>query len=93
MLDPNVLFFAVAAAWFVLRIVLRRWSARKVAAGEQSTQTWALINAGTWAMLPLLAWPFVPNPDTRPLLLLIAATMFVFQFAMFVWAKRFIERG
>jgi hypothetical protein len=92
-LDPFVLFLAVAAAWFVLRLTLRRWSGHKVTEGELSVRSWAAIEAGTWALLPILAIPFVPDTGTRPILLLIAAGMFACQFAMLLFAKRFVERG
>ena len=93
MLDPLVLFLCVGAAWFVLRIMARRWSTQKLATGELSGTTWALINAGSWALLPLLAIPFMADPDGRALLVLLAIAMFFFQIAVFVIALRFVQRG
>ena len=93
MIDPFVLFIAVAAAWFVLRFTLRRWTSERVRTGAMSIRTWAAIEAGTWALLPLLAIPFMPDPNGRPLLVLLAAGMFACQFALLMFAKRFVERG
>lgn len=93
MIDPFVLFLCVAAAWLVLRVVARGWSGRKLASGELSVQGWAIVNAASWALMPLVAIPFITYPDGRIVLVLIAVAMFIFQFAILIFFQRFIERG
>jgi hypothetical protein len=87
-LDPFVLFLAVAAAWFVLRVLVRNWSARKLASGDLSVPGWAIANAGSWALMPLLTIPFIPDPDNRAILLLVAVVLFVFQSAILWYFQR-----
>jgi hypothetical protein len=91
-IDPFLLFLAVATAWFTLRVVVRGWSARKLASGELSVQGWALANAGSWALMPLLAIPFT-HADNRWLLVLVAAALFIFQTAVLLLVQRYVERG
>ena len=93
MFDPFILFLAVAAAWFVLRLTLRRWSGQKVRSGDLSIRAWAAIDAGSLALMPLVAIPFITDADSRGVLLLIAVAIFVFQFVMLVFVRRFVERG
>jgi hypothetical protein len=90
--DPFVLFLVVAAAWFVFRIVVRRWAERKVVSGELSTRDLFVLNAATWTLLPLLAIPFVTFPGGRELLLLVAGAGFVFQLVLWLLFQRFGHR-
>jgi hypothetical protein len=90
--DPFVLFLVVAAAWFVFRIVVRRWAERKVESGELSTRDLFVLNAATWTLLPLLAIPFVTFPGGRELLLLVAGAGFVFQLVLWLLFQRFGNR-
>jgi hypothetical protein len=91
--DPFVLFLAVAAVWFVLRIVIRRWAEQRVASGDLSIRDLFVINASTWALLPLLAIPLVTFPGGRELLALLAVVGFAFQLVLWLLLQRFGGRS
>ena len=91
--DPFILFLGVAAIWFVVRILVRRWAERKVQTGELSTRDLFILNAATWTLLPLLAIPFVTFPGGRELLFLLAAVGFGFQVVIWFVFQRLDRRG
>ena len=93
MTDPFVFFFVLAVGWTLFRIALRRWALPRLATGELSMANWFVLQAGTFAVIPLLALPFASFPNSTPLLIVISAAMFMGYLGMLWVAQRFIERG
>ena len=93
MIDPFVFFIVLAVGWTLLRVALRRWAMPRLATGELSMPNWFVLQAGSFAVIPLLALPFASFPNSTPLLILLSAAMFLAYLGMLWVAQRFIERG
>ncbi len=93
MIDPFVFFFVLAVGWTLFRIALRRWALPRLATGELSMANWFVLQAGTFAVIPLLALPFASFPNSTPLLILLSTAMFLGYLSMLWVARRLIERG
>jgi drug/metabolite transporter (DMT)-like permease len=71
------LFVALAIAWIVGRIVLRRWVTQRLRVGLITPLQAVLMLAASFAVLPLVALPWRHAPLEILALLVIGAAMFL----------------
>ena len=74
------LFLIVVVLWIGFRFLFRRWLWRSVANGRVSMRTAVVLHSASFAVLPLLAIPFVPWAWI--ILVLASVTLLVFSLAI-----------
>ena len=89
MLDSLAIFATLVLLWIGFRILFRRWLWRSAYARNMTRRNALLLNAATFAALPLLAIPWAQSIAAVVLLLIVAAIVFVFEIAISKLSIRF----
>jgi hypothetical protein len=89
MLDSIAVFATLVLLWVGFRVLFRRWLWRSAYARKMTRRNVLVLNAATFAILPLLALPWAQSTTAVVLLLGIAATVFVFEIAISKLSIRF----
>ena len=89
MLDSIAIFATLVLLWVGFRLLFRRWLWRSAYARRMTRRNLMMLNATTFAILPLLALPWAQSTTAVLLLLGVAATVFVFQIAISRLSIRF----
>ena len=89
MLDSLAILATLVLLWIGFRFLFRRWLWRSAYARNMSRRNVLILNAATFAILPLLAIPWAGSTTAVVLLLVIAAGVFVFEMAISKLSIRF----
>jgi hypothetical protein len=89
MLDSIAVFATLVLLWIGFRLLFRRWLWRSAYARRMTRRNVMMLNAATFAILPLLALPWAQSTTAVLLLLLVAATVFGFEIAISKLSIRF----
>src|SRR6187402_3682750 len=92
MLDSLAILATLVLLWIGFRFLFRRWLWRSPQVRRMSRRNVLILNAATFAILPLLAIPWAGSTTGVVLLLLASAVVFVFEMAMSKLSIRF-DRG
>ena len=89
MLDSLALFLTLVLLWIGFRFLFRRWLWRSAYGRNMSMRRALLLNAASFAILPLLALPWAQTTTAVVALLVIAVVVFMFEIAISRLAIRF----
>jgi hypothetical protein len=89
MLDSLAILATLILLWIGFRFLFRRWMWRSAYARRMTRRTLLILNAATFAILPLLALPWAGSTTAVILLLVIAAGVFAFEMAISKLSIRF----
>ena len=88
-MNDIAVFLIIVLLWIGFRFVFRQWLWRSAYGRNLSMRTATLLNAASFAILPLLALPWAGSTTAVVLLLVIAAGVFAFEIAIARLAVRF----
>jgi hypothetical protein len=88
-MGTGFLFLILVVLWIGGRFLMRRWLRRNLATGRISKRQAMTIHAASFAIIPLLALPFVSSGWL--LLIGLSIGMFVFEVGFALLALRFVE--
>lgn len=80
MLDQIAIFLSLLLLWIGFRFLFRRWLWRSMANGRITMKSAVVLHAASFAIVPLLALPFVPW--AWMILLVASITLFAFSIAL-----------
>jgi hypothetical protein len=89
MLDSLAILATLILLWMGFRFLFRRWLWHSSRVRTMSRRNVLLLNAATFAVLPLLALPWAGSPTAAVLLLALAAIVFAFEMAISRLSIRF----
>jgi hypothetical protein len=89
MLDGFAIFLTVVLLWVGFRFIFRRWLWRSAYGRNLSMRRALILNAASFAILPLLAIPWAGSTTGVVVLVIFAVAVFVFEIAISRLAIRF----